>query len=469
MNRLKFTVLFTLFSLAFAIAPAVHAAGKGAFIAVYNSGRALVKEVRVVTLPKGLASVVIKDIPSTIDPTSVRVMARDMTVYDLQYSYTPITTKNLLDRYVGKELTVILPDPADANARILRKAKLASNVDRPIFLVGNEVYVGNYEALLLPELPSDLETVPTLTMTTKNGAATKKDVALHYFMGGLNWRADYNLTVSDKGDTAAIEAWATIDNSSGSSFQGADLRLVAGDVNRSPSPRGNAFDDGRALMKSAEMASAPSPVSQESFSQYHVYNVSRNVSLPGQGTKQVSLFSANKVKVDQELVSRFQTGARQRSGTVKQGVELALKFDNITKNNLGRPMPGGLVRVFMPASDGSQLLAGESRIPHVAKGSDVRLSLGRSFDVTVERKQSSYEKIGKNSYVIGWSITAKNGKATPQKLKLRESFPGQWKILEADLKYNKIDSGTIEFDISGLPPSKDGKGMGINYKVQITY
>jgi len=470
MTRLKYIALSTFLFLVLILAtPVAHAAGKGSFIAIYNSGRALVKEIRSVTLPKGLASVVIKDVPSTLDPTSIRVMARDMVVYDLQYSYNPITAKNLLDKYVGKELTVILPDPADANARILRKAKLVSNVDKPIFLVGNEVYVGDYEALLLPELPKGLDAEPVLTLTTKNKVAAKKDVALHYLMGGLNWRADYALTVSDKGDTASMDAWATLTNTSGSGFQGAEVRLVAGDVQRAPSVRTNYRAKRMLVMEASDMAGAPSQPVEESFSQYHVYDVARPVALAPRGTKQISLFSASKVRIEQELVSRFTTGGAQQSGMIKQNVELALEFMNVAKNNLGRPMPGGLVRVFMPTSDGTQLLAGESRISHIGTGGEVRLALGRSFDVAVERRQSHYKKTGKNSYEVAWSITARNGKATSQNLKLRESFQGQWKILEADRKFKQIDSGTIEFDLAGLPPSKDGKGTVITYKVQVTY
>ena len=375
------------------------------------------------------------------------------------YSYTPITTKKLLDKYVGKELTVIMPDPADANARILRKAKLVSNVDRPIFLVGSEVYVGNYEALLLPELPKGLETEPTLTLTTKNGAATKKDVALHYLMGGLTWRADYALTVGAEGDTASIDAWATLINTSGSGFQSADVRLVAGNVRRESSPRSNLRAKGMMAMEADTVAAAPQPV-EESFAQYHVYNIARPVTLAPNGTKQISLFSASKVKIEQELVSRFHTGGGQRGGVMKQGVELALKFSNMATNNLGRPMPGGLVRVFMPTSDGTQLLAGESGISHIEKGGEVRLALGQSFDVKVERKQTHYSKIGKNSAEIGWQISVRNGKDTPQSVKLLDSIPGQWKVLTAEPKYNRIDSGTIEFNLTDVPPTKDGAEIG---------
>jgi len=469
MNRLKSYALFSLSTLVLLLfaAPALAGSAKGASLTVYNSGRALVKETRTVNLPKGLASVVFKDVPRTMDPTSVHASAKGMKVFDLQYSYNPITTKNLLDSYVGKELTVILPDPAEVNGRILKKGTLLSNVDKPIFMVGNEVYVGNYSALLLPELPKDLQREATLTLTTDNQAAAKRGVLLSYLMGGIQWRADYTLTLDSKGETCSLDAWATITNTSGRAFSNTALKLVAGDVQRANGGRRNVYAKSAVMMESAQMDAMPAPV-EEQFSQYHVYTVPRKVELAPSGTKQLSLFYAPKVKVEQELVSRFDGNARRYGGKTKQAVSASLKLINIDKNGLGRPMPGGLVRVFMPTKDGSQLLAGESQINHVGRGSEVRLSLGRAFDVKVERSQTVYKKLGKQSFEMSWSIKLINGKDKAQAIKLRDTYSGQWKVISADAKYAKPDAGSIEFDLT-VPPTKNGTPMVVNYTVQVTY
>lgn len=122
--------LIPLLALAFLLTASIcQAAGSGAVIAVYNSGRALVKETRVVTFPEGAASVVFSDVPDTLDPTSIRAIADGMKVHDIEYRFNPISRRNLLDAYVGKELTVILPDPSDVNGRILKQAKLLSTND----------------------------------------------------------------------------------------------------------------------------------------------------------------------------------------------------------------------------------------------------------------------------------------------------------------------------------------------------
>jgi hypothetical protein len=469
MNRPFFPAVQLLAAVLFLLAPlagGVHAAGS--VLAVYNSGQAQVTESRVVTLPQGAAAVVFTDIPTTVDASSIRATAQDMSVEDVEYSYKPITAGNLLDAYIGKELSVVLPDPSDANARILRKAKLLSNADRPIFSMGKEVYVGSYEALLLPEMPKGLDAEPTLTLTTRSTVAGRKNVALSYLMGGLTWRADYNLTVNQSGKTANLDAWATVENSSGHAFSGADLRLVAGDVQRAAAPkmlmRANAV-----MAEGMAMDSAPAPAAEESFSQYHVYDPGRYVSIPASGSKQVGLFSSANVPVKTELSSRFRSTPSQRAGKISQSVESALLMGNTQENNLGKPMPAGVVRVFMPTSDGTKLLAGEARIGHTAEGEDVRLVIGRSFDVTVERVQTSFQRIGKNAAEVGWRITVRNGSAEAKDIRLEEALSGQWTVLNADTPYAAKDAGTIEFDLKGVAPSAGKGGKVINYTVRFEY
>lgn len=465
MNYLKYLLLCLLLLSLFCV-PAVASDLEGASVTIYNSGRALVDDARTVTLPKGPASVVIKGVPETVDPTSLRAAAPGMTVRDLQYSYLPITRSNLLDRYVGRELTVIMPDPTDEDAKTLRKAILLSNLDGPVFQVGSEVYVGEYEALLLPELPKELQQEPTLTLTTDNASQGRKTVRLSYLMGGLNWQADYALTVEPAGTSASIDAWATVRNDTSGGFVGADIRLVAGDVQRAPSPRVMYMSE--AAPRMAMNDAAGKEMAEESFSQYHVYSVGRPVSLAPRSTRQISLFEAPKVTVEQALVSRFHGGPSQQRGEVKQSVASILTFANTDAAGLGRPMPGGLVRVFMPTSDGASLLAGESRIGHTGPGGEVKLTLGNAFDINVTRTQTGYRKLGKNSFEVSWTIEVVNGRDTVQQLTLSDGYSGQWKVVSADTKYTVPDAGTLQFDLT-VPPSRDGKPLVVSYTVQMNY
>lgn len=470
MNFLKSLTFFAVVSAILFVAPASLLAGdvKGGTVTVYNSGRALVAEYRTVTLPQGLASVVFKDVPVTLDPTSVRVEAKGMTVRDLQYRYEPINSRTLLDAYLGKELTVIMPDPNDADGRMLRKATVISNDGAPVFMVGDEVYVGAYDALLLPELPKGLATEPTLTLTTDNVSAAKRDVRLSYLMGGLTWRTDYTLELDGKKDIASIDAWATVENSSGRGFSGTKFKLVAGDVQRVRNEPRMYMAKGAVAMESADVAmSAPAPV-EESFSEYHVYSVAMPVTMPGRATKQIKLFSSDKVKIHRELTSRFQASVGQRNGEIKQRVDATISFPNTSRSGLGKPMPAGLVRVFMPTDDGSRLLAGEANIGHTGEGGDIELRLGQAFDVKVQRTQVSYRKLGKRSVAMEWRVEVLNSKDSSQAITLLDTYPGSWNVTAGNQKFTKADAGTLEYKLT-VPPAKNGAPFVFNYTIQVDY
>jgi len=114
------------------------------------------------------------------------------------------------------------------------------------------------------------------------------------------------------------------------------------------------------------------------------------------------------------------------------------------------------------------LLAGESRIGHVGVGGEAVLSLGTAFDVTVRRTQKEFKKLGKNSYEVSWDIEIQNSRPENQSILLRETFSGQWEIINSSKDFTRPDAGTMEYALA-VPPMADGKPMHVEYTVQVTY
>lgn len=436
---------------------------EGASVTIYGSGRALVGESRSVNLPKGPAEVVFRNIPDTIDPTSVSATAEGMAVTGLEYRYTPLTRRSLLDRYVGKELSVILPDPASGDGRILRKAVLLANADKPVFQMGNEIYLGDALAYLLPKLPEGMDAEPTLALRTENEAAARRAIRLRYLMGGLTWRADYTLILDAAGKSGSLEGWATVANTSACDFRGATLKLVAGDVRQASAPM---LRKGMVMAEAALAAdNMPEP---ESFAQFHVYAVPGPVDLSAGGTRQLGLLDAPTVAVAEELECRFGNGVRQLAGPEKQAVNLSLRLHNVKDRGLGIPLPAGQVRAYRPTRDGSLLLLGETPLTHTAVGEEAVLPMGTAFDVTVTRTQTEFTRLGKQSYRIGWSLAVTNGRPAPQALAIVDGYRGEWQVLSADHAHTRPDASSLRFDVTA-PPTPDGQPLRITYTVQVTY
>ena len=144
-----------------------------------------------------------------------------------------------------------------------------------------------------PEVPANLFTHPTLIWTLQNTGAAGHRVETSYLAGKLAWNADYVLTVGRDDKAADLDGWVTLTNGSGTSFRNAKLQLVAGDLNRVR----QMVDE--ITMKSLARAApvAAPPMSQEAFSDYHLYTLERKTSINNAETKQVSMLAGRIVPV----------------------------------------------------------------------------------------------------------------------------------------------------------------------------
>ncbi len=460
--------LLSLFLLA-APAAAFADSAKSLTVTVYNGGRALVNEVRSMDLPEGQARVEFQDVAQTIEAPSLQVKSLTapdaFKVMDMNYEYDLVNTQNLLNRYVGKELRVKLTGYKCQDCMVVKDATLLANTDRPIFEVDGEIYVGNYESVLLPELPEGLRPRPTLVWLVDNQGPATQDIEASYLAGGLDWRADYVLKVDKDEKGGALSGWVTLSNTSGKSYEDASLKLVAGDVNRAR-PEMNMYKQ-RAMAAAPMMESAD--VAEEEFFEYHLYNVTRPVTVLQNQTKQISLLQAPSMTVAKKLVGRYGGYSGTRGAKIKQPVKAYLTFTNDKKNGLGLPLPKGIVRAYQQSNDGSTLFVGEDRIDHTAKHEEVKLLMGESFDVKVDRVQTAYEKLGSKTVRYGWEISVLNAKNEPQTVHLEESIPGDWKITEASMDYTKLDAHTIEFVVTAPPAGEEGKRTTLSYTAVVDY
>jgi len=201
---------------------------------------------------------------------------------------------------------------------------------------------------------------------------------------------------------------------------------------------------------------------QSELYEYHLYSLKRPVSLANQQSRQVPLFKSAALQVTRSLVGRASAMPTSRdTEPQKQNLEAALSFRNIQAQSLGLPLPKGVLRAFQE-HNGVRRQLGESQIERAAVGATVEVRLGQSFDVSVERTPSHYEKIGKNSYRVGWELRVRNGKQKTERIVLHEQIPGKWKIVEASHKWVKSSAGVLTFEVD-VPPTGDGAPMLLQY------
>ena len=284
-------------------------------VTVYNSNIALVRDVRQLTLPSGMFSLKFADIAATVNPATVHFRSLTepdkLSVIEQNYEYDLLEPAKLLNKYVGKEVTLVRTSRENGELKHEDvKATLLADNNGPVWKIGNDIVTGVYaEGYRFPEVPANLFERPTLLMSLENNGGRKQQIEASYLAGNLSWNADYILTVGREDKTADLDGWVTLGNTSGTAFHNARLQLVAGELNRLPqAPRAMEM---RADLAMSAKAAAPQ-FQQESFSEYHLYTLGRRTSIEDKETKQISLLQGTGVPTEKVFIVNGQARALAR-------------------------------------------------------------------------------------------------------------------------------------------------------------
>lgn len=434
-----------------ASATSTEAERRALSVTVYNQDFGLVREVRALKLPTGLVSLEFQDVAATIQPETVHIRAlggagtppASLSVLEQNYRFDLLTPQTLMEKYVGRELKVYRYHPSTGKEEA-QPAKLLSYVDQnPVIELNGEVtfdYNGRYA---FPSVPGNLIARPTLSWLVKS-ATPNPSVEVSYLARGLNWSADYVLVLNEKETQADLNGWVTLVNQSGTAYKDAELKLVAGDVQR-VEPQAE-----RVMLKSRvsrDMAEEPA-FKEEGLFEYHLYTLDRKTTVLSNEQKQVGLLEAKNFGLEKKLIFRAESyWFRSQVGQVaeKQKVGVFLDFQNTQKNGLGMPLPKGIIRVYRADKSGAQQFIGEDRIDHTPRDEKVRVRVGEAFDVLADRKQLVYRTLGNCSSESQWEIELRNHKDSPVDVEVLEPAGGDWTVVTSSLPWERRDAQTFAF------------------------
>jgi hypothetical protein len=438
-------------------------------VTVYNSNIALVRDVRQVTLASGAFRLKFMDIAATVNPATVHFRSltdpAKLEVSEQNYEYDLLEPAKLLHKYVGKEITLersYLENNTTKREQV--KATLLADNNGTVWRIGNDIVTNPaVESYHFPEVPANLYDRPTLLMSLENGGARKQQIETSYLATGLNWNADYVLTVGRDDKAADLDGWVTIGNNSGTAFHNAKLQLVAGDLNRLPEPARNRAMD---ITASAMAAKAAPQFEQENFSEYHLYTLGRKTSIEDKESKQISLLQGTNVPVEKLFIVNGQNyyfrSAQAPGAPIKDPVLVYYKFKNAEKSGLGMPLPAGNVRVYQKDSRGGVLFIGEDRIGHTPKDEEITVHIGNAFDVVSERKQTDYKKVDTHTWEVEYEITLRNHKDSAIVVQVNEPIGGDWEMLSSSYTFTKTGAFAAQFNV---PVEKNGTAM-LKYRVR---
>lgn len=442
-------------------------------VTIYNDDLALVRDRRQVTLPPGKSSLALREVSARIRPETALLRSlshpRGLAIFEQNFDFDLLTPGKLLEKYTGRDVQVVRTHPQTGVDQAETARVLAAN-EGIVLKVGDRIETGLPGRLVFPDVPPNLRDRPTLVIDLESDTAARQQLELSYLTGGLGWQADYVAGLSSDEKTLDLSGWVTLTNQSGTTYRNARLQLVAGDVNR-------VRDDLRFrqdMVGEGVMLKAAAPaMAEESLFEYHLYTLPRSTTLKENQTKQVALLDVGGVPLRKEYRLNGESHYYQgRYGDLGEKLKVAVfvEFDNRKTAQLGMPLPKGVVRVYKQDRSGQPQFIGEDRIDHTPENETVRLKLGDAFDVTANRKQTDFRKLGGDSrynyrFENAFEILLKNAKDEAVTVTVVEPVPGDWKVLGESHKHRK---GAANAAVWEVPVPAKGTAT-LTYRVEVNY
>jgi len=151
------------------------------------------------------------------------------------------------------------------------------------------------------------------------------------------------------------------------------------------------------------------------------------------------------------------------------GIPVSYRIVNDTDSKLGEfALWGGKARLFQDDGHESTIFLGEDVTALVPVGEKMELYIGDSRDIVVTQRKMRDTQINRKYnndrspklvlYDTDEIITAKieNFKDSPAVLTMIQHLPGQWDMEKCNMKYEKKDANTLEFEIKLPARTPDG-------------
>jgi len=248
-------------------------------------------------------------------------------------------------------------------------------------------------------------------------------IQLSYLSGGFSWDVTYN-TVWD-GKKLDFNSWVTINNRSGKAFEDANLKLIAGDINkaqqytRTTSRYELMYEEAAA----ADYAAAPS-FEEKAFHDFHMYTLDQKVSFANNQTKQLTLYPTMNVTAE----------GRYEYNLWGSGVKSVIKFKNTEANGIGVPLPKGVIKVYKQDTDDNMEFIGEDSVEHTGRNEEVKINTGKAFDIVASTLSKDQTNISRNVTERTIQVTIRNNSSEEKTIDVFYQLGGNTRILRSDIK-----------------------------------
>ncbi|WP_292033522.1 MULTISPECIES: DUF4139 domain-containing protein [unclassified Brevundimonas] len=396
-------------------------------LTVYNQNIALVEDVRNLNVPAGRSRQEFPGVSASIRPETVGLSGRGLSVVEQNFDYDLLTPGKLMESAVGGDIGIVRTNPGSGAQETERARVLAAN-QGVVLQIGDRIEVlrddGVPTRVIFDRVPANLRPRPTLSVTLDAEGAGRRETTLSYLTAGLAWKADYVARFDEKAGKLDLTGWITITNNSGATFSNAQTRVVAGDVNLING--NNGYNPRYGQPPRSVRGNGTQTGGQGALADVYVYPLPEAVTVANNQTKQVGLIDAAGVRATKRylnVVDGF------NSAEEPVAAEVGVIFSN-GSGNAARALPAGVMRVYVKDEAGEPRFIGEDQVDHSPAGSEIVVTTGDAFDVTVQPRLVSSERVSKRwvDYFrtrYAMEYTVRNARPEPVTVEVRQRGLGR--------------------------------------------
>ncbi|MEA3001961.1 MAG: hypothetical protein QOH81_749 [Sphingomonadales bacterium] len=371
--------------------PAATTAQGDVAITIYNDNLALVQDTRPIAIPAGRSRQEFADVSAQIRAETVSFAAPDTGIVEQNFDYDLLSPGKLMEKAVGKTVTIIRVNPA-SGVETREQAKILATNGGVVLQIGSRIEVLRDDGLpvrvIFDQVPANLRARPTLSVTVESRRAGIRPARLTYLTPGLGWKADYVALFDEAAGKIDVQGWITLSNNSGTTYTNADVVMVAGAPNA-----GNAYDGNYRSYQpqpSSQRSAGTESGTRARLGDYYLYPLRERTTIATAQTKQVSFLDVQRAQASKAY--EFSVGWLQNQDNPVSAATV-IKFTNASGGGLGDQLPAGTVRVYIKDSRGAPQFIGESPIGHTPMGSELAIRTGEAFDVKVQANLVKRERI----------------------------------------------------------------------------
>lgn len=427
-------------------AASADAADSDVAVTIYNDNLALVQDHRTITLTGGRQRVEFENVSAQIRSETVSLAARDLTIVEQNFDYDLLTPAKLMEKAVGREVTVIRTNPG-TGAETREKALVLATNGGVVLKIGDHIEVLRDDGLparvIFDKVPDNLRAHPTLSITVNGAHAGPIPATLSYLTPGLGWRADYVALFDEASSKIDVQGWVTLSNSSGTTYDNAKTLLVAGTPAQVDADSGVRWP-GRQPRPTFVQAGTESGT-RERLGDFYLYPLSERTTIANLQTKQVSFLDVHGVPATHGYEFRNDW---LRTLTNPQSAQTVYRFSTSAHAGLGDQLPAGILRFYLRDRQGEPQFIGESRIEHTPMGSTLSLATGDAFDIKVQPTIDKRTQLGYMHWQTDMHYLLTNASPKPvQVALLQEGLWGDTSIKSESQPSTRRSASEAEWDV----------------------